>query len=302
MTTADPSSPVVGIELGGTKSVAVLARDNKIVHRQVIPTSNPDDTFAALREAMLAWKQSMNVAAIGIASFGPVRVNTAAADYGTMLATPKAGWQGAIIAERLTHGFDVPWLLDTDVNAAALAEARWGAGRGLASLCYLTIGTGVGGGLVIGGRPVHGALHPEIGHVKLRRQADDPFAGMCPFHGDCAEGLLSGPAIHARFGLPGECVDAEDERWKIVAGDLAQLIAMISLSASPERVLVGGGVGLGRGALLTSVREQVLAILGGYLPHVTPDTVDSFIMAPALGADAGPLGAVALGLDALKLA
>jgi fructokinase len=295
-----PAPTILGIELGGTKSIVALARGGNILERRVVPTSRPEETCDGLREAVRAWRGEIEIAAVGIASFGPIRVDSCASDYGTMLATPKPGWEGTLIAERLIEGFPVPWLLDTDVNAAALAEAHWGAGKNLSSLAYLTIGTGLGGGLVIGDQPVHGALHPEIGHIKLRRQSGDHFDGICPFHGDCAEGLLSGPAIQARFGMPGEDVDECDPRWQIVAADLGELIATISLVSSPQRILVGGGVGLGRSALFDAVRAYVLQILNGYLPHVTPGSVGTYIMAPALGADAGPLGAIALGETALK--
>lgn len=217
-----------------------------------------------------------------------------------MLATPKVGWSGTTVAQRLVHGFELPWIIDTDVNAAALAEMRWGAGDGLASLCYLTIGTGLGGGLLIDGQPVHGALHPEIGHIKLRRQAGDSFQGVCPFHGDCAEGLLSGPAIEARFGQPGQDVKSDDPRWQIIAADLAELIASIAFLASPQRILVGGGVALGRLGLLDAARKHILPILNGYLPFITEKSVGTYIMAPALGSDAGPLGAIALGESALE--
>lgn len=301
MKSAARISTIAGIELGGTKSIAVLARNGKIFDQTAVATSAPDETLLELRNILLAWHASEMLDAVGIASFGPVRVDLSANDYAMMLATPKAGWEGTRIADRLLEGIDAPWAIDTDVNAAALAELRWGAGKGLTSLCYLTIGTGVGGGLVINGQPVHGALHPEIGHIKLRRAAGDYFEGVCPFHGDCAEGLLCGPAISARFGMAGETVAADDPQWLFVAADLAQLVANIALVASPQRILIGGSVGLGRVLLLEPVRTQVLSILDGYLPHVTPGSVQSFITSPTLKADAGPLGAIALGQRAIEL-
>ncbi len=300
MSDASASPTIVGIELGGTKSIAVLGHGGIIRDRRVVATSDPDKTFRALRKAIFEWQSCGGIDAIGIAAFGPVRVDRTALDYGTMLATPKSGWAGAKIAKTLTDGFAVPWLLDTDVNAAALAETRWGAGQGLASICYLTIGTGVGGGLVIDGQPVHGALHPEIGHIKLRRADGDNFGGTCPFHGDCAEGLLSGPALQARFGMPAELVDDGDQRWALVAHDFAQLIAAISLTTCPQRILIGGGVGLGRASLLPLVRNQVLKTLGGYLPHITPESISPYVTIAGLTAEAGPLGAIALGEIALE--
>jgi fructokinase len=299
MTETSAPPGIVGIELGGTKSIVVLARGPTILARQTFPTTTPNETFDAIRAVINAWLETYRVSAVGIASFGPIRIDEQASDYGTMLATPKAGWSGAVVAQRLMHGLDLPWAIDTDVNAAALAELQWGAGQGLASLCYLTIGTGLGGGLVVNGRPIHGALHPEIGHLKLRRQTGDSFDGICPFHGDCAEGLLSGPAIEARFGRPGQHVDSNDPRWQFVAADLAELIATITLLASPQRILIGGGVGLGQPALINAAMGNVLLILNGYLPHITQESIATYIMAPALGADAGPLGAVALGETAV---
>lgn len=300
MTLVDGSSKIIGIELGGTKSIAVLARGPKILDRHIFRTTTPSDTIAQLKKIIATWHETHCVAAIGIASFGPIRVDHEASDYGAMLATPKVGWSGTTVAQHLIHGLDLPWIIDTDVNAAALAEMRWGAGQDLASLCYLTVGTGLGGGLLLDGHPVHGALHPEIGHIKLRRQADDNFEGVCPFHGDCAEGLLSGPAIEARFGQPGRDINSNDPGWQIIAADLAELIASIALLASPQRILVGGGVGLGRPVILDAARKHILPILNGYLPFITEESVATYIMAPALGADAGPLGAVALGESALE--
>ena len=197
----------------------------------------------------------------------------------------------AALAQRVA----CPVAIDSDVNAAALAELRWGAGQGCSSLVYLTIGTGVGGGIAIDGRPVHGALHPELGHLKLRRAAGDCFAGACSFHGDCIEGLISGPALAARFG--GSIHDAApgDPRRDFVASDLAQLFAAQILTLAPQRILVGGGVGLGVPGLLDAAVAKLPALLGGYLPEFDPQAL---IGPPALGAEAGPLGAIALAIAA----
>ncbi len=164
----------------------------------------------------------------------------------------------------------MPIALDTDVNAAALAEARLGAGQGSDSLIYITIGTGIGGGVVVGGRPAHGLLHPELGHMMLRRVADDHFAGVCPFHGDCIEGLVSGPALHARFGQDAAAVDPQDPRWDAVSSDLAQLLANLMLALSPEKIVIGGGVGLGQQAMVRSAAAKVPQIIAGYLPAIGP--------------------------------
>lgn len=294
-----PMETIAGIELGGTKALAVLARGSEILASARFATTTPNETLGALVDTLEGWKRREGFAALGIASFGPLRLDPGAADFGTMLATPKAGWSGANIAGALSAVADCPWRIDTDVNAAALAEWRWGAGQGLDSLCYLTLGTGVGGGLLLGGHPVHGALHPEIGHLRLRRASGDDFSGSCPFHGDCIEGLLSGPALEARFGRAGEEIPAGDPRWLFVAHDLAQLIGALLLVTSPQKILIGGGIGMARSFLLERAWQHVVADLAGYLPFVPGDAAEDLVTLPALGDRAGPLGAVALGEAAL---
>lgn len=283
-----------GAELGGTKSVAVLARGHEIIERHVVPTTTPMETLGALSDRVRDWMRRHAIAGLGIASFGPLRVETGAPDFGTMLPTPKPGWTGAPVAALLTQGLACPWRLDTDVNAAALAEFMWGAGQGQSSVCYITIGTGVGGGVVIDGRPVHGAMHPEIGHLRLRRAEGDSFAGACPFHRDCIEGLISGPALKLRLGAEPADVPADDRRWADVAWDLAELTSAVLLTTSAARVLIGGGVGMARRSLLPLVRSLALERLGGYLPFFDAATADKIVRTPALGSDAGPLGAIAL--------
>ena len=289
---------IAGIELGGTKSIAILARGREIVDRRVVHTTTPAETLTTLHGQLARWQEEIGIAAIGIASFGPVQLDPSAQDYGYMLATPKAGWSGAAVAATLVEGLSVPWRIDTDVNGAALAEWRWGAAQGRDSLCYFTIGTGVGGGLVINGAPVHGAMHPELGHLCLRRLPRDIFAGICPFHGDCIEGLISGPALAQRFGADPAGVDDGDDRWDAVAHDLAQLVGTILLTTSAQRILLGGGVMTKRPLLLAKVRASVVAQLGSYLPFLTAESGRSLIDVPGLGADAGPLGAIALALMA----
>lgn len=293
------SARIAGIELGGTKAIALVVEGGRVVEKRTVPTTNPAQTLGILRETLLGWHAAKPVAALGIASFGPLRLDPVADDFGHMLATPKPGWTGADIAGELAAAFDGPWRIDTDVNGAALAEWRWGAGQGCASLCYLTIGTGVGGGVLIGGEPVHGMLHPELGHMRLRRATGDDFAGACPFHGDCVEGLVSGPALAARFGLPGDAVPDDDPRWAFVAQDLAELACVLLLTTAPHRILIGGGVGLSRSFLLPVIRSHVVELLAGYLPHITARSGQDIIVQPGLGADAGPLGAIALGAAAL---
>lgn len=295
---------IAGVELGGTKVFVLRARGTEVVERLLVPTTTPDATLAAVQDILHRWQAEQALAALGIASFGPLRLDRNADDFGHMLPTPKPGWSGADIFGALAGTLPCPAAIDTDVNAAALAEARWGAGvqaQGLSDcLCYLTIGTGLGGGFALNGRPLHGAMHPELGHIAIRRAEGDDFPGICPFHGDCVEGLISGPALAQRFGKPGDQIEADDPRWDHVAHDLAQLISTILLMTAARQVLIGGGVGMGRANLLDRVRAKVLAQLGGYLPCVTPDNIDAILRTPALGEQAGPLGAIALALDALE--
>jgi fructokinase len=283
-----------GIELGGTKAIAVLAEGDAIVDRLSVPTTTPEATLGALAERLERWAGHGAVAGLGIASFGPVRLTRSASDFAHILTTPKPGWTGADLKRLAAAMPDVPMAIDTDVNGAALAEYRWGAGQGVASLVYLTIGTGIGGGVLIDGRPVIGRLHPEIGHIGTRRLPGDDFAGVCPFHGDCIEGLVSGPALWKRLGGDPAGVTRDDPRWRPVAHDLAQLFAALIHMLAPERVLVGGGVGIGAGWLVEEARAMLPELLGGYYPDLDDDALAAMIRAPGLGDAAGPMGAIAL--------
>jgi fructokinase len=291
---------LAGVELGGTKIIAVVAEDERIVERERWPTTRPDEVLPAVNSWLRERHAEAPLAALGIASFGPIRLDPAASDHGQLLVTPKPGWQGADV-RRLGDGLGIPLALDTDVNAAALAEWRWGAGQGAGSLVYLTIGTGIGGGVLIEGRPVHGALHPEIGHMRFRRAPGDTFAGACPVHGDCVEGLVSGTAIRARLGVDPATLKPEDERLDPVARDLAELFAGLLLALAPQRILVGGGVGIGLPWLIEAACESVPDILAGYLPDLADTaSVKAIIGQPSLGPDAGPMGAIALAETALR--
>ena len=300
MADASPTDERVfaGVELGGTKGIALVWRAGRIVEQHQVPTTVPAQTLGALGDWLTCHRLRHDFAGLGIASFGPVRLDPATPDYGRILATTKPGWSGAPVLDQLAQAVVCPVAIDTDVNAAALAEYRWGAGKDCSSLAYLTIGTGVGGGIVIDGRPVHGALHPELGHLKLRRAAGDTFAGACSFHGDCIEGLIAGPALAARFGGSIHAAAPDDPRRDFVACDLAQLFAALILTLAPQKILVGGGVGLGVPGLLDAAIAKLPALLGGYLPELDPPALHALIGPPALGAEAGPLGAIALAIAA----
>ncbi|ODT90374.1 MAG: fructokinase [Sphingobium sp. SCN 64-10] len=287
-----------GVELGGTKTIALLAKGDEIVERLHVDTRAPGETLAAINAQLHEWDAVAPLDAVGIASFGPIQLRRNAENFGHMLDTPKAGWAGADVAGLLTRGLACPIALDTDVNGAVLAEHLWGAGRGIDPLWYITVGTGLGGGLLLDGRPVHGAMHPEIGHIRVRRSTGERFDGACPFHGDCIEGLVSGPALARRFGVPVGTVSDEDPRWASVADDLAELMATLFLTTAAERILLGGTVMTKRSFLIPMIRAATLDRLAGYLPFVRGDTIDGRIMLAALGDEAGPMGAIALAMSA----
>ncbi|MBD8679461.1 ROK family protein [Sphingomonas sp. CFBP 13720] len=284
----EPDPIVAGVELGGTKSIAVIGRGRDILASHRVPTTTPDETLGELARQLSAWHSEFAPQAIGIASFGPIAVND-----GTMLPTPKPHWAGADIVGALSPGFDAV-AFHTDVTGAALGEGRWGAAQGLSDYIYVTVGTGVGMGIIAGGRPVTGRMHPEAGHIRVRRRADDAFAGACPFHGDCLEGLVSGPAIAARSGGPAHLLGAGDPAWRDVADALGEAFATLFLTLSPARIIVGGGVGLGQPHVLDMVRERTVAALGGYLRYVDAGTIGEQIVPAALGEQAGPLGTLVM--------
>ena len=289
---------LAGIELGGTKCIAVLGEGQTIVDRVSFPTLAPEETLKPALDCIARWHVEAPVAAIGIASFGPVRVNREAADYGTILKTPKPGWSGARVLAMVEERFGCPIGLDTDVNAAALAEHAHGAGQGCSSLVYLTIGTGLGGGVLLDGRPVHGNLHPEIGHLRLRRAEGDDFAGVCPFHGDCIEGLIAGPALKARLPVAPADLDPSAEEWAPVGRDLAELLAQLMLTLSPERIIIGGGVANRQPHLLARARSHLPDLLAGYLDLPSEKGLEQLVCPPLLGDDAGPIGALVLAAQA----
>lgn len=289
---------IAGIELGGTKCIASLARGRTILRQQRWPTGTPE-TLRLISAEVARWIEEEPIAAIGIASFGPLMLDPAHPRFGHMGRTPKPGWAGADILGHFRERFDLPIAIDTDVNGAALAEGHWGAAQGCDAHIYATVGTGVGLGVVIDGRPLHGRMHPEAGHMRIRRQADDDFPGGCPSHGDCIEGLVSGPGLIARAGRPLAEVGDDDPLWRRVAMDLGEWAAMLILALSPQRFVIGGGVPQLRPGLLAMIRGHVGTVLNDYLDDLDEAAMDRLIVAPGLGSDAGPLGAVMLGRASL---
>ena len=232
---------------------------------------------------------------MGIASFGPIDPEPASPKFGYITTTPKAGWRQVDFAGAVGRGLGVPVGFDTDVNVAALGEWRWGAGRGVDNLVYLTIGTGIGGGALVAGRPVHGLVHPEMGHIRIPHdRGADPFAGCCPYHGDCLEGLASGPAMAARWKQPGESLAADHPGWPLEARYLALAVVNIICTLSPQRIIMGGGV-MEHPGLIELIRCEVSDLLNGYVQSpVILENIDHYIVTPGLGNRSGVLGALAL--------
>lgn len=289
---------IVGLELGGTKCIATLARGRTILRQERWPTGTAD-MLHAMSDALALWQQDMPFAAIGIASFGPLHLDPQVPRFGHMGNTPKPGWAGHDIFGHFASRFDVPIAIDTDVAGAALAEGMWGASQGCAVHAYATIGTGVGLGLVVNGQAVHGHLHPEAGHMRVRRQPGDLFAGACPSHGDCLEGLVGGPALAARSPIAVADMTDDDPLWNHVAADLAEWTAILILAFSPERLVLGGGVIQARPMLLPLIARRSADLLNLYIEDLDAAALEQLIVAPALGADAGPLGAILLGQHAV---
>ena len=280
---------VGGVELGGTKTrVARGTPDGMILESETFPTGAPEPTFARI---LSFFRAGPSVSALGIGAFGPVAINPADADYARLRSTPKPGWHGFDIGAAL-RPLGVPFRLDTDVGAAGFAETRLGALRGLDSGIYLTVGTGIGGALMLGGRPVHGASHAEMGHVSVLRRAGDTMPSVCPYHGDCAEGLASGPAVQRRFGATLSELPADHPGQTLVTGYLGQLAAGLVLFAAPGRIVIGGGVALAPG-FHERVHAAMLASLNGYGCTQTVERPD-FIAPAALGGDAGLAGSLLL--------
>lgn len=284
------------IETGGSKVVCAVGTGPEDVRERVrIPTTTPSETLAAVNAFLVRHHRETPLAAVGVGSFGPLDLHRDSATYGHVLDTPKPGWPNTDLLGPIQRAVKVPVSLDTDVNAAALGEHRWGAGAGLDSLVYITVGTGIGGGAVVAGRPVHGASHPEMGHLRIPRDCEaDPFEGICPYHGDCLEGLASGPAMEARWGRPAESLPEDHRAWDLEAEYLAGGVANIVLILSPERIVLGGGV-MKQRRLFPMIRERVVKLLRGYgVTEGIVEAIDEYIVPPALGDDSGIAGAFAL--------
>lgn len=289
------------VEAGGTKFVVALARqDGTVLARTRIPTGTPATCFPAMaRFFEQASKAHGPIAAFGIASFGPIDIDPASPAYGTFTTTPKPGWSGARFHEALGR-FGAPIVVDTDVNGAALGEWQAGAGQGCATLAYTTVGTGIGSGVLHHGRSIMGFSHFESGHIPVpHERAVDAFAGTCPYHHDCLEGLAAGPAIEARWGQSLSELGSPADKVGLIAGYVAQLAVSLVLLHMPDRLIFGGGV-MKTPGLIRALRRATEARLGGYIkaPQLDPG-LERYIVAPGLGDDAGITGAIALGQKVL---
>lgn len=295
---------IAGIELGGTKIVCVLASGpDRVIDEARVPTTTPDETLSAIETVLDGWKRDHGFDALGLGSFGPIDVDPTSPTWGSITSTPKPGWSHVDVARRLRDRFAVPTAFDTDVSGAALAEGRWGGAQGLESFCYITVGTGVGVGVVSSGRPARGLGHVEAGHLRVGRAVGDGWAGACVYHGDCVEGLASGFAVEKRTGQRGETIGADDPVWPLVAHALAGLCHNLVLTALPQRILIGGSVANHQPQVLPMLRNRLVESLAGYAQgEQIAAQIEAFVTSPALGDQAGPMGSVALGLDALAKA
>lgn len=282
-----------GIEAGGTKFICALGTGPDDIRAETrFPTTSPEETFGRAIDFFEAHDQ---VAAIGVGSFGPIDPRPGSPTFGSITSTPKPGWKETDFVGALETAFDVPVGFDTDVNAAALGEHRWGAARGLETFIYLTIGTGIGGGAMVEGELLHGVMHPEMGHIRIPHDRErDPFEGGCPYHGDCLEGLANGPAIEARWGVRGEHLPQDHPAWDLEATYLAHALVNYTLTLAPQRIIMGGGV-MAQEQLFPLIRAKVFALLNGYfqVAEVT-EQINEYIVPPGLGSRAGVLGAIAL--------
>jgi fructokinase len=273
-----------GIEAGGSKFVCGVGNEPADLKCATFPTTTPQETIA---QAVDFFRVHRPFDAIGIASFGPLDLNPKSGTFGHITSTPKVAWRNFNFAGAVQDALQIPVGFDTDVNAAALAESRWGAAQGLRTFLYVTVGTGIGGGAIVNGQLLHGRSHPEMGHIRVPRDPMlDPFPGNCPYHGDCLEGLIAAPALHARWGQSSRLLSAGHPAWELFVHYLALGLTNWICTLSPEKVVLGGGI-MQRGELFPRLRSKVIDLIQGYIEP--PDLVPA-----QLGDRAGVLGAIAL--------
>lgn len=288
-----------GVEAGGTKFICITGKGpNDIIARERIPTTSPEETLGKVIGFFRKQAGRQPLKAIGVGSFGPVDLSHTSPTYGFITSTPKPGWANTDVVGALQRALEIPIAIDTDVNAAGIGEWTWGAARGLDQFVYLTIGTGIGGSCLISGSPIHGLVHPEMGHMHLPHDWQaDPFLGACPYHGDCFEGLASGPALHQRWGVPAEQLPPHHPAWSLEAEHITQALSILVCVLSPQRLILGGGV-MQHADLFPAIRLRLPELLNGYVqsPAIL-EHIDQYIVPPGLGAQAGVLGALALAVQ-----
>ncbi|UZK67698.1 ROK family protein [Sphingomonas sp. M1-B02] len=296
---ASGGRPWAGVELGGTKCVCTLAfGPERVIDQRTVATTSPDDTLPALLEVLHGWKQAHDFAALGIASFGPIDIDRSSPTHGQILATNKPRWPGTDVLRALSGPFEMPVGFDTDVNGAALAEIAWGCGKGVDDFAYVTVGTGVGVGLIVLGRPTRGFAHGEWGHIRVPRLLGDDHPSVCSYHDDCVEGLASGTALVSRLaGRTVREISEDDPAWDAIVHYIAAMAHALVCGAAPRRIAIGGGVLSAQPHLLARIDRALRVSINGYLK--LPDDYD-YVTRPGLGDLAGPLGSIALAVAAAE--
>ena len=292
-----------GIEAGGTKWICMIAASPEDIRATTrLPTTQPAETIGAAIEFIQNYiLQHGKLKGVGIGSFGPLDLDRDSPTYGYLTTTPKPGWANTDLVSPIQEALVLPLGFDTDVNTAALGESRWGAAQGLSDFIYLTIGTGIGGGGMVNAGLIHGLVHPEMGHLRIPHDREaDPFPGVCPYHGDCLEGLATGPAIEARWGQKGETLPRDHPAWQLEAHYLALGLVNLICTLSPHRIIIGGGV-MDQDQLFPMIRVKVQELLNDYIPaREIMEHIDQYIVPPKLGSQAGVLGAIALAQQAAR--
>ena len=290
-----------GIEAGGTKWICMIATSPEDIRATTrLPTTQPAETIGEAIEFIHRQNQQQGkLKGVGIGSFGPLDLDIDSPTYGYLTTTPKPGWANTDLVGPIQEALELPLGFDTDVNAAALGEARWGAAQGLSDFVYLTIGTGIGGGGMVNSGLMHGLVHPEMGHMRIPHDWEaDPFPGVCPYHGDCLEGLATGPAIEARWGQKGETLPRDHPAWQLETHYLALGLVNLICTLSPQRIIIGGGV-MDQDQLFPLIRVKVQELLNDYISaREIMEHIDQYIVPPKLGPQAGVLGAIALARQA----
>lgn len=285
------------LEAGGTKMVCAIGDETgRIIDQTSIPTTIPEETMPPI----IDYFKDKDIKALGVASFGPIDPDPSSETYGYITSTPKPGWNNYNILGELKKAYDIPMGFDTDVNGSLLGEVTWGSSKGLSDAVYITIGTGVGGGVLSGGNLVHGMLHPELGHMLMVPRSNDHYAGRCPFHKNCLEGMASGPAIGERWGRPAKELADKKEVWELEADYIAQALMNIILTLSPKRIILGGGV-MHQEILFPMIRNRVKEYLNGYIQAALLEDIDNYIVPASLHDDQGIMGCIKLALNALEI-